>query len=139
LLEKKKQTMKKKRRFSMSLKKVGYGVGIGVMLLSLSLGFPAPAPAQQAPEFKFDIASVLDSQHPIVLGGNMWGKIVAEKTKGRVQVNVYPNSQLGGNRETAQATQNGLIQVPGFQHLTSSFVSQRLFDLPTWRRTRIRF
>jgi tripartite ATP-independent transporter DctP family solute receptor len=102
------------------------------MLLSLSLGFPVPAPAQQAPEFKFDIASVLDSQHPIVLGGNMWGKIVAEKTKGRVQVNVYPNSQLGGNRETAQATQNGLIQ--GYldsSTLTSSFVSQlAVFDLP---------
>ncbi len=116
----------------MSLKKTRYGIGIGSMLLFLVLGFAFPAPAQQAPEFKFDIASVLDPQHPIVLGGNLWAKIVAEKTKGRVQVSVYPNSQLGGNRETAQATQNGMIQ--GYldsSTLTSSFVSQlAVFDLP---------
>ena len=58
--------------------------------------------------------------------------IAEERTKGRVKVEVYPNSQLGGNRETAQATQNGMIQ--GYldsSTLTSSFVSQlAVFDLP---------
>jgi tripartite ATP-independent transporter DctP family solute receptor len=116
----------------MVMKKLPSILGIGLFLAALAFaGFVSPALAQQ-PEFKFDIASVLDPQHPIVLGGNMWGKIVAEKTKGRVQVNVYPSSQLGGNRETAQGTQNGLIQ--GYldsSTLTSSFVPQlAVFDLP---------
>jgi tripartite ATP-independent transporter DctP family solute receptor len=118
----------------MDLKK-GTGVaslGIFFLVLITSGMAPGTASAQQKGEFKFDIASVLDSQHPIVLGGNMWGKLLGERTNGRVVVNVYPNSQLGGNRETMQATQNGLIQ--GYldsSTLTSSFVPQlAVFDLP---------
>ena len=118
----------------MSAKKMIGCLSVVSFLACLLMGslFVATASAQQKAEFKFDIASVLDSTHPIVLGGNLWGKIIAEKTKGRVVVNVYPNSQLGGNRETAQATQNGLIQ--GYldsSTLTSSFVPQlAVFDLP---------
>ena len=109
---------------------VSLGCFLAVLLIVNLL--VSPAHAQPKAEFKFDIASVLDATHPIVLGANLWGKILAEKTNGRVQVNVYPNSQLGGNRETAQGTQNGLIQ--GYldsSTLTSSFVPQlAVFDLP---------
>ncbi|MBI2371799.1 MAG: TRAP transporter substrate-binding protein [Deltaproteobacteria bacterium] len=109
-------------------------------LLALLLVVAAGAPvalAQQAPRYTVDIATVLDPNHPLTLAGNVWARLVNERSGGRVKATVYPNSQLGGDRETIQATQGGLIQgVLDTTTKTSNFVRElAALDLPYLARS----
>jgi tripartite ATP-independent transporter DctP family solute receptor len=114
-------------------KKKSVGLCFLVAFTFFAGSFPAGTVfAQAKQEFKFDISCVLDPQHPLTLAADMWAKLVNERTKGRVLATVYPNSQLGGDRETIQGTQSGIIQ--GNLEATtkvSNFIPQlAVLDLP---------
>jgi len=49
--------------------------------------------------------------HPHYLVGNHLKKRVEELTNGRVKVQLYPQSQLGGDRETIEGAMNGTIEM----------------------------
>ncbi len=49
--------------------------------------------------------------HPQSLGLQLFKKLVEEQTKGELMVNLYYNSQLGGERESVEQVKNGLLEM----------------------------
>ena len=49
--------------------------------------------------------------HPQSLGLQLFKKLVEEQTKGELLVNLYYNSQLGGERESVEQVKNGLLEM----------------------------
>ncbi len=57
------------------------------------------------------VAHVHVPEHPTSLGCLQFEKLVAERTKGRVKVEVYPGSQLGSERELFEALMMGTLEM----------------------------
>ncbi len=71
--------------------------------------FAATAIAQQPIIIKFSHVVALDT--PKGLAAEYFKKIAEERTKGRVKVEVYPNSQLYKDKEELEALQLGAVQM----------------------------
>jgi len=56
-------------------------------------------------------ADVQPDDYPTVAGLKMMAKLIEERTHGRIKMQVYPNGQLGGEKETIEMTQLGTIAV----------------------------
>lgn len=65
-------------------------------------------------------------------GYDLFAEQVAERTDGRIEVQVYPDSQLGGEREMIEATQFGDIEMtaPSVGVLANFDKSLEVFDFP---------
>lgn len=65
-------------------------------------------------------------------GYNLFAELVSERTDGRITVEIYPNSQLGGEREMVEATQFGDIEMtaPSVGVLANFDKSLEVFDFP---------
>lgn len=61
-----------------------------------------------------------------------FGELIEEKTDGRIKVEIYPDSQLGSDREIIEQMQSGTVQMNApFTGVLPSFVkSYEIFDLP---------
>lgn len=61
-----------------------------------------------------------------------FAEIVSEKTDGQIEVEIYPDSQLGSDREILEQMQSGTVQMNApFTGVLPSFVKQfEVFDLP---------
>ena len=73
----------------------------------LSLAFAAPALA--AVEFKFAHSGSLEHQYHI--GAEYFKKLVEERSGGEIRVNVFPQAQLGSEREEAEGVRMGTIEM----------------------------
>src|SRR6516162_8926348 len=71
--------------------------------------FALPAAAQQPIVIKFSHVVALDT--PKGKGAEMFKKLAEERTKGRVKVEVYPNSTLFKDGEEMEALQLGSVQM----------------------------
>lgn len=71
-------------------------------------------------------------EHPIHLALKDFEKIVEEKTNNKIDVQVYPNELLGGQRESVELTQTGAIDIAvGSISLLESFnKAYSVFNLP---------
>jgi len=49
--------------------------------------------------------------HPQSIGLQLFKKLVEEQTNGELKVNLYYNSQLGGERESVEQVKNGLLEM----------------------------
>src|ERR1700756_1144349 len=78
--------------------------------LGLSLGLLQGAHAQQAP-IVIKFSHVVTPDTPKGKGADYFKKLVEERTKGRVKVEVYPNSTLYKNKEELEALQLGSVQM----------------------------
>lgn len=69
---------------------------------------------------------------PIGRGTEYFAQLLSEKTDGRITVSVFPNSQLGGNREMIEQLQMGTLQFcsPSCAFLGGFTEKTALFDLP---------
>ncbi|MGA9173244.1 MAG: TRAP transporter substrate-binding protein DctP [Thermoactinomyces sp.] len=47
--------------------------------------------------------------YPTVIGDNEFAKLVKERTKGRIEVKVYPSAQLGDEKSVIEQVQLGAI------------------------------
>src|SRR5450756_582057 len=81
----------------------------GVIALACGLGLAGPALAQQPIIIKFSHVVALDT--PKGKGAEQFKKLAEERTKGRVKVEVYPNSQLYKDKEELEALQLGAVQM----------------------------
>lgn len=61
-----------------------------------------------------------------------FAELISEKTDGRIEVEIYPDSQLGSDREITEQMQSGTVQMNApFTGVLPSFVKQfEVFDLP---------
>jgi len=95
------------------------------------LSFGGPAAAQQPIVIKFSHVVALDT--PKGKGAEYFKKLAEERTKGRVKVEVYPNSTLFKDGEEMEALQLGSVQMlaPSLAKFGPLGVREfEVFDLP---------
>jgi len=86
---------------------------IGWLTFALGIAFAFALPPQSAwsgETATMKLGHVLDTKHPYHIGAEYFANRVRELTSGRLAVQVYPNSQLGGEREMAEAIQFGTLE-----------------------------
>ena len=80
-----------------------------VIAFLATMAMAATALAQQPIVIKFSHVVALDT--PKGLAAEYFKKLAEERTKGRVKVEVYPNSQLYKDKEELEALQIGAVQM----------------------------
>lgn len=82
-------------------------------LLGLLLGLHglALAPATAAPPILIKFSHVVDENTPKGIAALEFKRLAEERTRGRVKVEVYPNSSLYKDREELEALQLGAVQM----------------------------
>ena len=86
---------------------------IGWFTLALGIAFAVAALPQDAwsgEKVTMKLGHVLDTKHPYHIGAEHFANRARELTNGRLDVQVFPNSQLGGEREMAEAIQFGTLE-----------------------------
>ena len=83
-------------------------IGMG-MIGWLAFALAAPALAQQPIVIKF--SHVVTPDTPKGKAAEYFKKLAEERTKGKVKVEVYPNSQLYKDKEEVEALQLGSVQM----------------------------
>ena len=79
------------------------------LLTAAAIALPGLAQAQQPIVIKF--SHVVTPDTPKGKGAEYFKKIAEERTKGKVKVEVYPNSQLYKDKEEVEALQLGAVQM----------------------------
>lgn len=68
---------------------------------------------------------------PQVRAVELFADLVSEGTEGRIRVQVYPNNQLGNQRDVVEGLQMGSIELANIASVMASFVPEiNLFELP---------
>ena len=58
------------------------------------------------------LTSTQSANHPYMVGGKRFAELIKERTNGRIEITVYPDSQLAkGERECLEALQQGTIDI----------------------------
>ena len=71
----------------------------------------AAGAASAAPEYKIKVAYISSESHPTAQAMTGFAKDVDSAAKGRIKVELYPNGQLGSDRELCEGVQMGTIQM----------------------------
>lgn len=103
---------------------------LALVCLTLCL---AAIPALAAPEYTIKVGSIVSETHPdIVVMKSTFVPYVEEKSGGRIKVELYPNAQLGGDRELSESVQMGTIQIalPATSALAGFDKRFQVLDLP---------
>jgi tripartite ATP-independent transporter DctP family solute receptor len=85
-----------------------------------------------APKYVARMSIEVQEGHPKHVAMERFAKLVGERTNGEVEIKIFPNSQLGGELETAEGIRLGSIQ---FGAVTSSVLANwvpdvQVMDLP---------
>jgi C4-dicarboxylate-binding protein DctP len=102
-----------------------------VIVVALALAFAASAQAQQPIVIKFSHVVAIDT--PKGKAAEYFKKLAEERTKGRVKVELYPNSSLFKDGEEMEALQLGSVQMlaPSLAKFGPLGVREfEVFDLP---------
>jgi tripartite ATP-independent transporter DctP family solute receptor len=68
---------------------------------------------------------------PQIIAGELFKKIVEEKTNGNIKIEIYPNNQLGESRSVLEGIQLGTVQMANVTGPMLSFVPELvIFELP---------
>ena len=78
------------------------------------------------------MGTVVNESHPNTVALVRFGQLIKERTNGQVEVKVFPNSQLGGEKEMAEGMRLGSVQGgPINVSVLGSWVPEgQLFNLP---------
>jgi tripartite ATP-independent transporter DctP family solute receptor len=102
--------------------------GLMIAVVAVVLGTPAFAESN----YRMKIASVGSETHPSTLALNEVKKYVESKTANKLEVSLYPNSALGGDRQISEGMQLGTIEagIVGTTILAAFNPKFNVFDLP---------
>lgn len=68
---------------------------------------------------------------PQVRAVELFAELVAQGTEGRIRVEIYPNNQLGNQRDVVEGLQMGSVELANIASVMASFVPEvNLFELP---------
>ena len=68
---------------------------------------------------------------PQVRAVELFADLVSEGTEGRIRVQIYPNNQLGNQRDVVEGLQMGSVELANISSVMASFVPEiNLFELP---------
>lgn len=78
-------------------------------MLAIS-GFAASgAIAQDMPEMSLKFGHPYNESHPLAKGAQMFADTVAEKSDGKIKIEVFPNSTIGSSRDLVESIQIGVV------------------------------
>lgn len=91
-----------------------------------------PGVSSAAEKIVIKLGHVVPIENPYHLGAADFAQKVAEKSHGRIEVKIFPNSQLGNERDLAEGLQLGTLQMAVTANAPLSRYAPRvlLFDLP---------
>ncbi len=70
-------------------------------------------------------------QEPQVKAGALFKEIVEDRSDGRLKVQIYPNNQLGNQRDVAEGIQLGTVEMSNIASVMAGFVKElNIFELP---------
>jgi tripartite ATP-independent transporter DctP family solute receptor len=100
--------------------------------ITVAFAFALSATGTAAQEFKLNIGTVLDPAHPVSVGVRRMAEAAEKQSGGRVKIEFFPSSQLGGQREMWQNVQAGIIAglVDPTASLTAFVPQFAVLDLP---------
>ena len=81
-----------------------------LFVLMLAVVTLAAAPVFAA-KYNFKLAHVITAGTPIDVGAKKFAELVKERTKGQVEIKVFPAGQLGGERAIIEGVQLGTIEM----------------------------
>lgn len=81
------------------------------LAIAASLAFAAGESEKGAQEMTFRLGHIRATEHPTHEGALRFAEIVEEETDGRITVNVFPNSQLGGIQEMFTQVASGDLEL----------------------------
>jgi len=103
-----------------------------MVVVALLTWIVAPVAAQAPRVLK--LGHVLAVDHPYQEGSLKLAELVAAKTNGRITIQVYPNAQLGGERDMVEGLQIGSVDlVLTAPSIAAAIANERkvfLFDMP---------
>ncbi len=101
---------------------------LGMCLLAATVSGPAYAAAKVT----IKLGHIAEPVHPYGQGGDHFAKLVAEKSGGKIEVKVFPNSQLGGQKDLIEGLVFGTVDMAlvGTAALGQFQPQISLFDLP---------
>jgi tripartite ATP-independent transporter DctP family solute receptor len=106
-------------------------LAVAVLTAAVAL-WGASGAAHAGEKVTLKIGHVLDTKHPYHIGAEAFAKRLRELSGGRIDAQVYPSSQLGNEREMAEAIQFGTVEAGGITSaVVSRFVKElEIFNLP---------
>jgi tripartite ATP-independent transporter DctP family solute receptor len=104
----------------------------GLALLAAAMLLPETACLAADAKHTLRMAFQSAKEHPIGVGAQKFADLVAQKSKGAIDIRLFPNGTLGGDVQTVSALQGGTIDMTA---LSSGILAQQvkefaLFDLP---------
>ncbi len=105
----------------------------GIAALAAVLTVVLTGAAFAVPEFVIKVGYILpETQSDHIIMRDVFKKDIEEKSGGRISVELYPNGQLGGDRELIESVQLGTVQVaiPATSALAGFDKRFQVFDLP---------
>lgn len=87
---------------------------------------------KEGAKYKFRLAESNPAEHPVTLGDKKFAELVAERSKGRITIDVFPGAQLGEEKAVLEQVQLGAIE---FTRVSSSPLGEfnkqmSVFSLP---------
>jgi len=86
-------------------------IALGLILAGCGGDDKKAGPAKQGEKKVFKLSSVLPDSHPTHKAMVFFADKVKEKTKGSVEVQVFPSSQLGEQRDVLEAMKMGTLDI----------------------------
>lgn len=83
------------------------GVLVGTCLIAAAAAIPASA--QDIPELDLKFGHPYNEAHPLARGAQRFADAVAEKSGGKITVNVFPNNTIGSSRDLVESMQIGVV------------------------------
>lgn len=92
----------------------------------------AGAAAQDMPEMTLKFGHPYNETHPLFKGAQKFADIIAEKSGGKIKIQVFPNSTIGSSRDLVESIQIGVVDfalVPT-TNVASFYAPLDIFYLP---------
>lgn len=114
------------------MKKMIKGLSIAAVALAFTSGLLAKAEVVEAKPIKIRFSHVVAEQTPKGQAAAMFARIANERLKDKVEVQVFPNSQLYTDNKVLDALVTGGVEMaaPSTSKFTSWVPELQLFDLP---------
>ena len=119
-----------------ALKLVGVAALGFALLLSAGCGggdkkAAAPAPAKAPEKITLKFGHLADEKNTWHLGALKFKEIVEKNSKGRLEVKVYPNEQLGKEKDLVTSIQNGTADIGIFGETLTTFGASKTIFMAT--------
>jgi len=105
---------------------------VGILMAACIVAFVAPFAYGADDVLVIRLGHVIDDKSGLQAGAEKIAEILAEKSGGKIRLDIFPNSQLGGNREMLEALQAGALemQTPALAFLGGFNEMTKALDFP---------